>query len=117
MQYCYYNPTNMCYYLHLYYTSNMAGVLCEAGTAYSSRAIGFTSVFLVGFVLLIFLAFCLVFFCFVCFHPVSCPMLPMSVPLGSIPDYPFWFFSSVYFNSMLNIVINLQNKTYYQNLK
>ena len=50
------------------YVSNMAGVLLKAGTAYPSRAHGFTPVF-GGIVLL---SFYLSVLCCVCLCPVSC---------------------------------------------
>jgi len=45
------------------YMSNTVGVLLEAGTAYPSRAPEFTTGFLVGSVLLIFLVLCVVLLC------------------------------------------------------
>jgi hypothetical protein len=45
------------------YIGNTAGVLKEAGTAYSSRASEYTPGFLMGSVLFIFLFFCVVLLC------------------------------------------------------
>jgi hypothetical protein len=52
--------------------SNTAGVLWEAGTAYSSRAHEFTTVVLVGSMLLIFLVVCVLILCVLTFGVPCC---------------------------------------------
>ena len=71
--------------------SNTTGVLKEEGTAYPSRAPGFTPV-CGGFMLLILLfAFCVVFFCIVCLRPVSCVPYVACFFGWSILDFSFGF--------------------------
>ena len=63
------------------YMSNMAGVLLEAGTVYSSPAPGFNSWFLVGSVMLCYVLCCaVVLFCFPFFFY---PMLSVSLDIHS----------------------------------
>jgi hypothetical protein len=78
----------------------VAGVLSEAGTAYPSRAPGFTPGFWRGSVLLIYLAFCVVLcFCvlFVFVLCLLCPMLSMSLDCPCLITRSV--FSGVYFRS------------------
>ena len=50
--------------------NNMVGATCGTGTAYPSRASGFTLGFFVGSVMLIFFSCLCCVFCFVCLRPV-----------------------------------------------
>ena len=72
------------------YMSNMAGVLLEAGTVYSSPAPGFNPRFLVGSVMLCYVLCCaVVLFCFPFFF------LPNAV---SFSGYSFLIATSVFSN-------------------
>ena len=68
------------------YISNMAGVLLEAGTVYSSPEPGFNPRFLVGSVMFIFFSFscyvlccAVVLFCFPFFSTQCCQFLGMFI--------------------------------------
>jgi len=73
------------------YMSTMAGVLLEAGIVNTCWASVLTLGFCGGFVLLIFLVFWVVHFCFVCLRSVSCVTNVSSVTGLYILDGPFGF--------------------------
>jgi len=75
------------------------GVLGEVGPAYPSRTFRFTPGYLVEFVLLIFLVFCVVFF--VClFCPMSCVVNFANFSGLYILDCPFGFLSRLFTNDI-----------------
>ena len=75
--------------LFLFFIKELNGIFCsfiggvkafrKSGTAYPSRAPGFTPSYLVGYVLLIFLALCVVVYFLLC--PVSCVPSVSGFPL------------------------------------